>query len=526
MIILVQKNSKKTQLAVTGSYCPLTAAICLSLAILTMVIMLTSRAPVRVFAYSVFDTESLEKQHIPKAPVTYAASPSISQFLSKLASSTTIPTVCVYTKDNAEVVSRDTYVECEVYTVGSDEAHRIDGAAAGIRVRGNSTAYEGDVELIRANQVPYRIKFEKKCSMFGLNNDAECKNWVLLKAEYDLLKSDIAFRFGRSFLRNGNFCSDGTLAHMYLNGKFMGIYELCEQHQINKNRVNIAETPEDYEGIDTGYFLELDNRYEPPFFTVNYDGNPKVTDINGVTKSLKTDCYAIKSDFYSDEQKQFITKYVSNCFKILYRACEKGEYYVFDENYDLKKAKKKQLNKKDADGNPMDPAEVVADMAVDLDSFVDVFLVYELTASRDVGEGSFFMCADFSDPANIKKLTFTCPWDFEWAMEGETTGSYAKVFNSKAFSSIYGERSNNWYILLLKQDWFKKRVCERWSELRMPKGKNRTSIIEKCIKQEKKLLKTYKTELTKNGYGSVKAAENLLGWVEKRIKWMDGEYLK
>lgn len=454
---------------------------------------------------------------------------SIRKKLSDLESTTTIPTICVYTKDGAEVVSRETYVTCEVYTINCENKYRLSAVPAGIRVRGNSTAYEGNVNLIRKNQVPYRIKFEKKQSMFGLNSDAKCKSWVLLKGGYDLLKNDVAFRFGRAFLRNGNYCSDGIPVHVYLNDKFVGTYELCEQNQVNKNRVNVYEPPEGYTGTDIGYLVELDNHAEMPRFKVSYCGNPSVTDLNGVTKSFKTVFYSIKSDTYSEAQEAFINKYINNCFKIVYNACEKGKYYVFSDDYGLVKAKSKQLKKTDSNGNAMSPAEIVIDRAVDLDSFVDVFLIYELTMSRDVGEGSFFMCADFSDSDNIKKLTFTAPWDFEWSMMGSTSGSYCKVFNDKKFSDAFGERSNPWYIILMKQDWFVKRVRDRWTELRTPTGKNGKSVTDRIISEERALLKQYKSDLSKpipyEDNGTVESAAALMDWLEKRMKWMDNEYL-
>ena len=62
----------------------------------------------------------------------------------------------------------------------------INEASAGIKVRGNSSAYYGDVSQILANKVPYRIKFDKKTNMLGLNNGAECKSWVLLKSDWEL----------------------------------------------------------------------------------------------------------------------------------------------------------------------------------------------------------------------------------------------------------------------------------------------------------------------------------------------------
>ena len=461
-----------------------------------------------------------------------AAASDIKQFIKELDASTDIPTICVYTKNNAEVVSREDYVECTVYTLNCDSKYVLNGKKAGIRVRGNSTAFEGNVDLIRKNQVPYRIKFEKKQMMFGLNSDAKCKSWVLLKGDYDLLKNDLAFRFGRSFLRNGNYCSDGIPVHLYLNGKFIGIYELCEQSQVNKNRINIKEPSEGYTGTDIGYLVELDNHGEQPRFTVNYAGNASVTDANGVTRSLESAFYSIKSDVYSDKQVDFIGKYINNCFKIVYQACENGKYYVFDKNYDLVKAKKKQRTGTDSDGNKLTAAEVVIGKAMDLDSFVDLFLVYELTMSRDVGEGSFYMCVDFSENSTINKLTFTCPWDFEWSMMGDTTGSYAKVFNSASFAKTFGDRSNPWYVVLIKQDWFLNKVKERWTGLRTAASGSKTSVIDNVLSEEEDLIKKYKTDLSKKsdldepGINHYSSAQSLINWVEKRLVRMDSEYLK
>ena len=108
-----------------------------------------------------------------------------------------------------------------------------------------------------------------------------------------------------------------------------------------------------------------------------------------MTKKIKSVVYSIKSDVYSDEQKKFIKNYINNVFKIVYEACEHQKYYVFDENYNLVKAKKKLLNQTDEEGNPIDPAKIVIDKAMNLESVVDMYLVHEITKNVDVGEGSF-----------------------------------------------------------------------------------------------------------------------------------------
>ena len=465
-------------------------------------------------------TESDGKSGDGKKERTYT-SKEIKKVLKSLESETSIPTVCIYTEEGKEVVSREDYVNCEVYTINCDKAYKLVAEPAGIRVRGNSTAYGGNVAMIRANQVPYKIKFETKTSMFGLNDDAECKKWVLVKAESSLLKTDIAFTLGRAILHEGNYCSDGILVHVYLNGKFKGIYELCEQNQVNKNRVNITKTRENYKGTDVGYLLEIDNYGESPCFRVNYE-NATVTDLEGKTKKFKGVYYSIKSDVYSDEQKAFIKKYLTNVFKIVYEACEHEKYYVFDEDYNLVKAKKKFLKQTDENGEPLDPAYITINNVMNLESVADLYLVYEIVKDRDVGEGSFYMYADFGKESLDSRLTFTCPWDFEWAYDGSTSELYASVFNTDAFASVYEERSNPWFILLMKQDWFKSIVGDRWQELRTPQKGKKTDVITDCLNYEKEILEKYPEDLVKSSRNSIKYANNLLEWVKKRIQFLDG----
>jgi hypothetical protein len=445
----------------------------------------------------------------------------IKKYIKKLESETTIPTVLIYTDGGAEVVSRTEYVSCSVYTANSIKEYKIFGDRAGIRVRGNSTAYGGNVAMIRANQVPYKIKFETKTNMFGLNDEAKCKKWVLIKAEASLLPNDIAFRLGRTILHDYNYCSDGILCHVYLNGKFKGIYELSEQNEVNKHRVKISKPKDGYTGTDIGYLVEIDNYGEAPCFRVNYE-NAKVKDLEGTEKSIKGAYYSIKSDVYSEEQKKFIKNYVTNVFKILYEACENKKYYVFDENYNLVKAGKKLLKQKDGNGEQMDPAEIVIDRILNLESVVDMYFIHEITKSVDVGEGSFYMYADFSEESLDERLTFTCPWDFEWAYGGSSSGLYAALFNTEAFASVYEERSNPWYIILMKQDWFVEKVKARWQELRTVSKTEKIDPISKCMKQEKELLEKYEADLSKNGKNAITRAKNLITWVNSRIKFLDG----
>ncbi len=452
------------------------------------------------------------KQVINSEPATYeslsADKAEKESFKKKIRSESKIPVISVTTAPDDMIASREKYTSCVVDVFNCDEKLEINEASAGIKVRGNSSAYYGDVSQILANKVPYRIKFDKKTNMLGLNNGAECKSWVLLKSDWDLIRNDIAFRFGRTIMGDSNFCSDGQLVHLYVNEEFQGVYELCEQCQINPNRVDISEPAEGYTDTDIGYYLELDNYAtsdeDNHYISMDYE-NATVTDINGETRQFVPAEYSIKNDLYSQNQIDFIDKYLNNLFKIVYEACENGKYYKFDENYDLV----------DSD---VTTAEEAVSAVMDIDSVRDMYILYEIVHDYDCGEGSFYMCVDLSKDSKCPKLKFTSPWDFNWAYNDSTEKYYAGAFTDKNFVAKKGDRSNPWFIVLCKQDWFMATVKEKWTEM------SREKLLQGCIKTEREYLKEYDADLRKGEEWGPDSAEDLFNWIENRIYWLNSQW--
>ena len=452
------------------------------------------------------------KQVINSEPATYeslsADKAEKESFKKKIRSESKIPVISVTTAPDDMIASREKYTSCVVDVFNCDEKLEINEASAGIKVRGNSSAYYGDVSQILANKVPYRIKFDKKTNMLGLNNGAECKSWVLLKSEWDLIRNDIAFRFGRTIMGDSNFCSDGQLVHLYVNEEFQGVYELCEQCQINPNRVDISEPEAGYTDTDIGYYLELDNYAtsdeDNHYISMDYE-NATVTDINGETRQFVPAEYSIKNDLYSQNQIDFIDKYLNNLFKIVYEACENGKYYKFDENYDL------------VDSNVTTAEEAVSNV-MDMDSVRDMYILYEIVHDYDCGEGSFYMCVDLSKDSKCPKLKFTSPWDFNWAYNDSTEKYYAGAFTDKNFVAKKGDRSNPWFIVLCKQDWFMATVKEKWTEMSQEK------LLQGCIKTEREYLKEYDADLRKGEEWGPDSAEDLFNWIENRIYWLNSQW--
>ncbi len=436
---------------------------------------------------------------------------SLGRFINRIDNNTGIPVINISTKDSKSVTSREVYTDCIVDLFSCDSKYVITGATAGIRVRGNSTAYYGDVSQILKNQVPYRIKFDAKTNMLGLNGGAECKSWVLLKSNWNLISDYMGFKLGSELEEPDNYCSDCQLVHVYVNKAFKGVYLLCEQTQVNKNRVDIYEPANGYTGKDIGYLVEIASYAgddEGPWFDVDYNNNSTVTDIEGTRRAFETAQYSIKNDIYAQSQNDFIKKYINGVFTIMYEACENDNFLTFDGNYNLVKA-------------PYTNAKDTIAAVADIDSIVNMYILDELVHDNDCGEGSFFMAVDFSADSKMKKLTFTAPWDYNWGYEGNATGKYyAAAFNDKTFVNQFGDRTNPWYVLLMTEDWFRDMVSERWKEVYTSNG------LKKVIADAKKLCMAHYDEYSKNQQWAPECGVSLAEWVEKRMKWLDKQWNK
>ena len=416
---------------------------------------------------------------------------------------TQLPVVSITTKNNSEMIlSKEEYTDCVVDVFGADEKYDLNEVSAGIKVRGNSSAYYGNVEQIKKNPVPYRIKFDKKQNMLGLNDGAKCKSWVLLKTDWNICANSVAFRMAREIFDDTAFVSDCEYVHLYVNDKLQGTYLLCEQSQVDKNRVDVTEPEKDYTGTDIGYYLELDNYAtsdSDPYICMDYEG-ATVTDLRATERQFVPAEYSIKNDIYSIDQVDYIDKYLNNVFELIYRATEKNEFLALDKDNNLVPSNYKS-------------AEEAICAVLDIESVVDMYLLYEIVHDYDCGEGSFYMCVDFSKDSKVPKLQFTSPWDFNWAYNDSTSRYWAGAFCEKSFAKQYGDRSNPWFILLAKQEWFRSLCTKKWIA--------ESANVKAAVAEERAVLAQYKEDINKTQANGTDNAENTLRWVDDRLKWMD-----
>ena len=367
-----------------------------------------------------------------------------------------MPTISIDTDNGEDIVTKD-YIDCKVSISNCEEKYFLSEVVAEIKVRGNATA--------TYPKKPFRIKFDKKQTMLGLNDDLKAKSWVLLAeyGDYTMFEQSLGLYLGNAILEEDNlYCSDFMHVNVCVNGEYRGVYLLVEQQQVNSGRVDINEPEEDYIGTDIGYFFELDGYYynEAPLenFVISYEHPLKLAD--GTTTLNFMQGYSIKSDIYSENQRLFIAKITKNIYDILYDAT-----YLDHTNLVLNPYKTLNENGDIINDTSIKTAKEAVDKVVNIQSLVDMYILYQIIADADSGWSSFLLSIDMSKDGD-KKLTFEAPWDFEHCF-GDRNEPEKDVIN-EPYNTSHAPMalSNPWLMILSNESWFKKMVYEKWTKLK------------------------------------------------------------
>ena len=405
------------------------------------------------------------------------------------------PCIHIVTEEGQPVLSRETYVPATITVFNCDEAYELT-AECGIRVRGNSTAEQGE-------EKPYRIRFEKKQNMLGLHNGLKYRNWVLLRTYWHLCPDYMGFRLAETIFEGKYYSSDCMFVNLYLNGKDLGIYLLCEQNQAARDRMDVYEPEEGENRTEIGYLLEMDNYPDDEHPGFGIGEKPYVEDIAGRKRVVKGTYYAIKSDVQDEKQEQYIEKWLNGVYSVLYEAAANGEAVRLDE--ELRPVPAENLT----------AFEAVNEL-LDLESLADMLILEELVQNYDVGAGSFYMAIDFSADSRYKKLTFLGPWDLSWGyIEPPDGGFYAGTFQNH----IQGmDNSNPWFVLAMKLEGFRSIVRERWKAL------SGSGVLTETTRQVLADIEDLAGDLGEENAGKLTEGKKIVDYVNARIRWLDGQW--
>lgn len=394
---------------------------------------------------------------------------------------TRLPLVSIHVEKDKDPIDKVNDLT-SIISIVSEEGTQLLQEPGSIRLRGNAS--------MNFPKKPYRIKFEKKQRV--LDAPAKAKKWTLINNYGDktLMRNMLAFEISRRMgMEYTPFCHP---VDVIVNGEYKGCYQLCDQIEVNKNRVNIEEMDSSCVAgseLSGGYMIEVDAYAtdEPLYFyssrncpvTIKY---PDDEDI--VQKQVDY----IRSRYNAMENRIFATNYTS----------EKGGYRDY----------------------------------LDLESFLKHFLVGELSGNTDT-YWSVYMYKHRDDP-----LFYTGPvWDFDLAFENDNR-TYPIVNKSDYIYRSGGSYAGNMKSfvdrIVISDAKAKKTLSELWSYARNDNELTAEAMEELIHEWAEDMDQSQKLNFTRwpimnqwvhqnpKIWGSYEAeVKNVIDYLNKRFAWMD-----
>ena len=163
-----------------------------------------------------------------------------------------IPVMYISTENAVGVKSKEEYVNCSIRIDGKNTFEDFatgDSAPARIRGRGNST-------WVFYAKKPYRIKLDSKEELLGMEAG---KDWVLLANYRDPTNFMNAIVFDMARYMEMPYTNSNRFIEVYLDNNYIGMYQLTEQIEQGKNRIDIDES----EGVLLNLDLDDGPDYSP-----------------------------------------------------------------------------------------------------------------------------------------------------------------------------------------------------------------------------------------------------------------------
>ncbi|MCR5130175.1 MAG: CotH kinase family protein [Prevotella sp.] len=319
---------------------------------------------------------------------------------------TNLPTIYIDTYNGQPITSKTVYVYATLRYIDEQDQMTVYDSLE-IRGRGNSTW--------NMRKKPYKLKFNQKVRFLGPER-ANAKKWTLLANAGDksLIRNAVTSAMGE--FTSLKFNPGYKFVDLVLNGQYLGNYQISDQIDVRKRRVNVVEQDlplTDDSDITGGYLLEVDGFQDGNCFT--------------------TSNYSVPIRIHYPDEDEIVTsqsRYVRSYMAAFENALR---LRAFD---DMKTGYRSY---------------------VDAPSLIDWFLCTEISANID-GYYSTYFYKDQGD-----SLLYWGPlWDYDIAYNNDQriTGTVEKLMTD------YGYGQTKLWINRMWQDpWFTRTVNERYNEL-------------------------------------------------------------
>lgn len=324
-----------------------------------------------------------------------------------------INTFGVPTRNYETVSANITYYDQPLYNNHLTDIPQIEEKAV-IRTRGASSRL--------FDKKGYALKFKQQNLIdnkdISLSNMAADSDWVLNGPFLDKswIRNYLCYNLSGEIM---DYAPNVRFIELFLNGEYMGLYLLIEEVKYNDiGRINITQTDPDL--VETSYIIGIDRDTSDPFQKLKSFGSvTHFTPPSGSNHGQLEILYPSKT--LTTHQKHYIENDVSKFEKALF-------------SFDYK-----------------DPKKGYA-AYIDIDSFVDYFILNEFTLNYDSPELSTYL---YKDVRGKLKL---CVWDFNSAFD------YYEYSLTTPHS--FNTQNKMWYLFLFKDDYFVQSVITRYQSLR------------------------------------------------------------
>ena len=372
----------------------------------------------------------------------------------------------IYVNTNGVAIdSKEDYVEGVASIIGGENYPDLVEAEMKIKGRGNSTWWQGGVW----GKKPYQIKFDDKTEVLNIPKD---KKWVLLAelSDKSLIRNKISREMGD--ISRFDYVPKAEYVELFINDQHAGTYLIGQKVEESKNRVNVG---------DKGYLIEIDQ-----------------------TNRIDEDDVYFTTDGWS--------KFPSNLFNIKEPSLE-----LNSSEYNL--IKNHIINFEEAlFGDNFTDANLGYRAFIDLDSFIDWYLINEICKNQDAATYSSI----YFNYIPGEKIKMGPLWDFDLA--------YGNVdYSNATYPEGFHIKSNPWYKRMFEDPYFNSLVKDRflYYETNLDMLLNKIDLIEKYL--EKSQQKNFEIWPILGQYvwpnpvyydTHHEEVEHLKDWIEQRMTWL------
>jgi len=293
-----------------------------------------------------------------------------------------------------------------------------------------------------------------------------------------------------SLLGSMPFTPNAWFVHLYLDGEYRGVYMLTDERDASEGRGNLRI---DIDPTISEYMIEFDSR-------VRYGGTP------------------VNTHWVQNRIGSFDIRYPSTG---AWMNQQNNAHALYVEDFLTR-----------VDGAIVSGDRTQIEAMIDIESFIDFYIVNELMANVDANFSSMFY--QIRGLGEQRRLYAGPLWDFDQSSGGAASPANVAIrnlFDNPRTTGPVATR-NDWFRRLLNESWFREEVRNRWLEVKdveVAEMLNRIEYMAVTFEQDFQRdinrwpnhgNHTWNSQTVRNLDTAMENAEFLHWWLTERADWL------